>query len=389
MKKILRFPLFIALSMMFVGLASCSDDDNDGDGELTEKEKTLYKVVDQYVNNTVIITYESLADASIELYDALVDLKEEKTEANVQKAIDKWIETRDYWELSEAFLFGPASDFGIDPHIDTWPLAKDELFAELANEAHIASMAKEDGDEWVANYLGAGLLGFHGIEYILFEDGRAKEVSKISDKELIYAVAVAGDLRNQCFHLEAAWAGIDNVTEEKREKLEALEVSTTVGSGKLSYGEDMQNAGKAGSTKRTVVEACEDIIDGCITIADEVGAMKIGRPYTGSTSEDLNYIESPYSYNSTVDFIGNVKSIENAYMGGINGKRGASLSAYIKSVDANVDTEIKNAIADAISKIGAIENFEKNFKSEETREAMEACLELSDILLKAKTVLNK
>jgi len=389
MKKFLKFPVFIALFTMFAGFVSCSDssDDDGGGTDPSEKEKALLEVVEQYVNNTVIATYKSLADATIELNVALVALKENKTNANVQIAIDKWIETRDYWELSEAFLFGPASDFGIDPHIDTWPLAKDELLAELANASHIESMAKEDGDEWVASYLGAGLLGFHGIEYILFEEGKPKDVSKITDKELIYAVAVSGDLRNQCFWLEGAWAGIDNVTAEKREKLEALEVSTTVGNGTFSYGEDMLNAGKAGSTKKTVVDACEDIIDGCITIADEVGAMKIGKPYTG---QDINYIESPYSYNSKVDFIGNIESIRNAYIGGVEGKRGASVSAYIKSINPDVDNEIKAAIDDAVAKIEAIPYpFAKNYTSTETGKAMDSCNELALILAKAKTVLNQ
>jgi len=389
MKKYFKFPLVaVAVIMIASAFISCSDDDNGGrDTDSSEKDRILSEVVEQYVNYTVIATYESLADETIDLYDALVALKENKTNANVQTAIDKWIKTRDYWELSEAFLYGPASDFGIDPHIDTWPLAKDELLAELANDSHIASMAREDGDEWVANYLGAGLLGFHGIEYILFEEGHAKDISKISDRELIYAVAVAGDLRNQCFWLEASWAGIDNVSDEKREKLESLEVKTTVGNGTYSYGEDMLYAGQAGSTKKTIVDACEDIIDGCITIADEVGAMKIGKPYTG---EDVNYIESPYSYNSKIDFIGNIESIRNAYLGGVAGKRGASVSAYVRSVDADVDNEIIAAIDNAVTKIEAIPYpFALNYTSSQAGEAMEACNDLGIILIKAKTVLNK
>jgi hypothetical protein len=322
------------------------------------------------------------------LYDALVALKENKTNANVQTAAQKWIKARDYWELSEAFLYGAASDFGIDPHIDTWPLAKDELVAELANNAHITSMAGENGDEWVANYLGFGLLGFHGIEYILFEGGQPKDASKITDKELIYAVAVAGDLRNQCFRLEASWAGIDKVTSEKRKKLETLEMSVTVNGGKYSYGQDMLNAGKAGSTKTSFIDACETILEGCISIADEVGAMKIGSPYTG---EDVNYIESPYSYNSKVDFIGNIQSIQNSYLGGADpNQRGASLSDFMQTVDSQLDAQIKKAILLAIAKIEAIPYpFAKNFTSPQAGEAMEACNDLADILSEAKQALNK
>jgi iron uptake system EfeUOB component EfeO/EfeM len=383
MYKFVGFSLWTVLTLSL--FMSCGKDEPVVDTDEAKNQK-LTAIVEQFVSASVVPTYKSLADESAGLYDALVALKASKTNDNVRKATEKWISARDYWELSEAFLFGPASDFGIDPHIDTWPLAKDELVAALANDAQINSMNSEAGDEWVAAFLGAGLLGFHGIEYILFKDGQPKDAAQIAEKELIYAVAVAGDLRNQCFCLEASWAGIDKVTAEKKEKLEALEMNVTLNSGD-SYGEDMLNAGKPGSTKKTVVSACETIVEGCITIADEVGAMKIGRPHTG---EDVNYIESPYSYNSKVDFIGNIKSIQNVYLGGIEGKRGASLSDYIKSVDADLDTKIKNAINDAIAKIEAIPYpFAKNFISAQAGEAMEACNDLSEILGEAKQALLK
>lgn len=391
MKKLFRLPLYLALmAVTMLGFASCSDDEVEEVDD--EKEKVFSGIVSQYVNKTVVGTYKSLADETIALYDALVELKAERTNENVQAAIDSWIKTRDYWELSEAFLFGPASDFGIDPHIDTWPLAKDELLNELKNDAHIESMDAEDGDEWVANYLGYGLLGFHGIEYILFEEGKAKDVSKITDKEMIYAVAVAGDLRNQCFRLEASWAGIENVTKEKKDKLEALEMSTTV-NGKISYGQDMRNSGKAGSTRVSMLEACEDIIEGCITIADEVGAMKIGQPYKG---EDINYIESPYSYNSKVDFEGNIISIRNAYLGGpgdptaLLAQEVPSVGLYIQEVDPALHKRLMDAMDDAILKIRAIPYpFAKNYASAEAGKAMDACNGLVNILEDAKRALNK
>jgi hypothetical protein len=385
MNKFLFFTLYAAsLLLMMPVFISC--DDNNGLDTDEAKEKMFSTIVEQYVNQTVIPTYQLLADEAVDLYDALVTLKENKTNNNVQAVTEKWIKARDYWELSEAFLFGPASDFGIDPHIDTWPLAKDELITELTKNEHITSMSAEDGDEWVAN-LGFGLLGFHGIEYILFENGQPKDVSKIADKELIYAVAVAGDLRNQCFRLEASWAGLDNVTGAKKEKLKNLNMSVTVNNGKYSYGEDMLNAGKAGSTKTSYADACETILEGCITIADEVGAVKIGRPYTG---EDVNYIESPYSYNSKIDFIGNIKSIQNVYLGGMESRQGASLSDFIKTVDLNLDIQIKDAINNAIAKIEAIPYpFAKNFTSAQAGVAMNACNDLADLLEKAKKLLYK
>jgi predicted lipoprotein len=388
MNKTIEFSFYwIAVLVLMSGFAACNKEEIPGEEE-NGKEAFLAPVVQQYVDQTVVSTYKSLADETIVLYDALVNLKENKTNENVRAAGEYWKKARNYWELSEAFLYGAASDFSIDPHIDTWPLALDELITVLNNTAFIASMAGEDGDAWAAEYLGNGLLGFHGIEYILFENGNPKDISKISDKELIYVVAVAGDLRNQCFRLEASWAGIENVTAEKKEKLEELELSITVRGGKLSYGEDMLQAGKPGSTRATVTDAAVDIVEGCITIVDEVGAMKIGKPHTGA---DPNYIESPYSHNSVVDFIGNIISVQNAYLGGADKtKRGASVSDYIKTVNSGLDTELKTALENTIAKIGAIqEPFTESYASPAAAEAIDACNELLELLESARMELLK
>jgi hypothetical protein len=372
-----------SLTLLFVSV-SCSKD-NSGTDDDSAKEATFRAITEQFVNGTVIPTYKSLADESIALCDALAALKAAKTDANVNAAADKWVKARDYWELSEAFLFGPAADFGIDPHIDTWPLAKDAFENLLKNSEHIASLSADDGDEWAAEFLGPGVLGFHGIEYILFRGGQRRPAASIPNDELTVAFAVAGDLRNKCFQLEASWAGMDKVSAAKKEKLEAIEANVTIGS--YSYGENMLNSGKPGSINKSFADACESIVEGCITIADEVGAMKIGKPHTG---EDMNYIESPYSYNSKVDFIGNIKSIENVYLGGLEGRRGASLTDYVKSVNPQTDSNIKAAIANAIAKIEAIPfPFAENFGTAAAGAAMEACNELAEILKGASNSLRQ
>lgn len=385
MRISLKFLSLTAFAAVIVfGTVSCSDsEDNTGN----ENQEILEKAVPQYVNNVVITTYKSLADETIDLYEALVALKASKTDANVRKAADEWIATRKYWELSEAFLFGAAADFGIDPHIDTWPLDKTALTSLLNNSDYLASMDSEDGPAWAGEKLGPSLLGFHGIEYILYANGNVKSASQITNNELIYAVAVAGDLRNQCIRLEAAWAGLTNVSAEKQELIEEFELGVTMGN-KSYYGADMINAGNAGSTYRTILDANEAIIEGCVTIADEVATMKIGKPHTGV---DPNYLESPYSYNSKVDFIDNIKSIQNAYLGGVDASnRGISVSDYIKIIDPVLNTKVVDAITNAIAKIEAIPYpFDTNYSSTQAKAAMDACNELADILTEAKVALRK
>lgn len=390
MKVFFKFSLYAAMiAAMACSFSSCSNDD-DVDDTSGQKDEMYEKIIQQFTDHTVTVTYKNLADNTEMLEEKLQTLKVAKTDANVQAACEIFLEARAWWEKSEAFLFGAASDFGIDPHIDSWPLDLTALKKELGNASHIADMAAEDADVWAGDHLGNALLGFHGIEYIIFKDGKAKPVSEITNDELIYAAAVAGDLRNKCFQLQISWAGEDNVAQNRVEKVvDDLELSVTVANGDNSYQQNMLSAGKAGSTYKTWIHAVQAIVDGCKTIADEVGTSKIGKPHTG---EDRNYIESPYSYMSITDFYDNIISIDNAYMGGIEGERNEALSlhAYIASVNAELDTKTTTAISNALAKIKAMKApFVLNYQDASCQEAMDACKALDNVLSEVKAQLAK
>ena len=308
-----------------------------------------------------------MADAAIELYDLCETIQQKHaagtlTTADVTAAGNAWKKSRKNWELSEAFLFGPATNHNIDPHIDSWPLdraAMDDLLRDI-----------RAGKAWnIDNNGGYGLLGFHSIEYVLFElssdeNSSLPHSTDYTPEELVYLVTVAEDLRNQCVCLEACWAGTDNISTEKQAILEDAD---------LDYGEDygweMKNARQAGSRFKTFQAVAEEIISGCNTIADEVGNTKIGRPHQGSSDEDKNYIESPYSLNSIEDFADNIISIRNSYCGSIAGD--ASISDYVKSVNPDLDAKMIKAIDDAITAIRAIpEPFTKTATGSEAENAV-------------------
>jgi len=391
MKSLLKIPLLVAVAtMMTCSFSACSDnDDPTPDTGTSETDAKFEAIAKQYLDHTVYVTYKNLADETEQLVKDLQALKSSKTDANVKATCETFLEARAWWEKSEAFLFGAASDFGIDPHIDSWPLDLDGLLDEMKNTSHITAMEAEDADVWAGVKLGPELLGFHGIEYIIFEAGSPKAVSKIKDKELTYAIAVAGDLRNKCYQLQISWAGADNVDANRVTKVvDELEWNTTVAGGENSYTQNMMLAGQVGSTYTSWTGAMQAIIDGCKTIADEVGTSKIGKPHTG---EDKNYIESPYSYNSITDFYDNIISIQNAYMGGIENERDEtnSLHNYIAGVDKELDTKVVNAINNALTKINAMAApFVNNIKDPSAGEAIKACQDLDAILSDVKTALR-
>lgn len=386
MKKYYKLTVLALTATLFM---ACSDEPGKGSGEETgEKDKQFQAIAEQYLNGTVNVTYKNLADASANLVEKLKAVKTEQTENSVADACKVFLEARAWWEKSEAFLFGAASDFGIDPHIDSWPLDQDGLIDELKNASHIAAMEAEDADVWAGAKLGPELLGFHGIEYIIFKDGAPKPVAEITADQLTYAIAVAGDLRNKCFQLEMSWAGEDAVAPERAAKIADLEWNTTT-TGGLSYSENMLMAGQPGSTYVTWTAAMQAIVDGCKTIADEVGTSKIGKPHTG---EDPNYIESPYSHMSITDFYDNIVSIENSYMGGLEDIRdeSKSLHAYIKTVNPELDKKVTDAIDNAAAKIKAMKApFVENYRDPSAQEAIKACTALDDILSEVQKQLAK
>lgn len=389
MYKIFKTPAFVALGLsLALGFASCSDsNDEPDDNTLSEKEQAYKNAVTPYVNNTVIPTYSDMADYAIKLYDKCLVIKNKfaagtLAKSDIVEAGEYWKQSRKSWELSEAFLFGPATNHNIDPHIDSWPLDK------VAMDALLADIRA--GKNWsVENHGGYGLLGFHSVEYLLFElsaDGNTSSphsVSTYSAEELEYLVAVAKDLRDQCVLLEACWAGDTEVSKTKQNILADADLGYND-----NYGWMMINSGQAGSKFKTYQEAAEEIIAGCFDIVDEVGNTKIGRPHLASSEEDRNYIESPYSLNSIEDFQDNIRSVKNAYCGSKSGD--ASISDYIKKVNPSLDTKVRQAIDNAITVIGTIpEPFAKHATGTEAGNAIDACDVLQRALNEVYTQLSK
>ena len=383
MKRLFKNVALIAVSVVLAaGISSCNKPSETSDEANIEKKDAIIK---QYLDHTVYPVYTSLANETEQLVGKLEALKANKTQANVGQAADAFLQARHWWELSEAFLFGAASDFGIDPHIDSWPLDEDAFNNLMASPNTIAQLANDEDGTVAGEQLGNALLGFHGIEYILFRDGAARPVDEITDDMMTYAVAVSRDLRNRCFQLEVSWN--TDAPQAHKNWMEELDFNTNMANGN-TYGTNMSLAGQAGSTYSTRTQALQAIIDGCIDISDEVGTSKIGKPHTG---DDPYYVESPYSYNSISDFYDNITSVKSAYMGGIENQRDNDLSVhnFVKDINAELDTKVVNAINNALEKINRMKApFVLNYLDTTAGEAMEACQELSDILGEAKVALN-
>lgn len=374
--------LFAAVAVVGT-VSSCKPENTVTDENATLKQNIL----NTYVESVVAPTYTNLANATQTLCEQLTDLRSHPTQAKLDAACETFLSARAYWEKSEAFLFGPAGDFGIDPHIDSWPLDEAAFNNTMNNQSQLARLDAEDGDQYAGTYIGEGALGFHAIEYIIFSEGSPKNISNITENELIYVKAVAGDLRNKCFQLEVSWLG-DKAAASHVTRMEELEYNVTVGGGENSYGENMVNAGKPGSTYASLTAAIMEIVNGASTIVDEVGTKKIGMPYFG---EDISYIESPYSRTSITDFYDNIISVQNAYYGGVEDSRHETISvhALLSKLDADVDADIAAKITAALEAIHTMKApFALNYSDASAKAAIDALDALTKALEAGNDVLR-
>ena len=338
--------------LLFAACALCLVACEGGKTDVTsDKEAALQQAVTPYVNNTVIATYSAMADAGLTLLDqcdqilAKVEVSEDYSKL-MEEAGTSWRAMRKHWEQSEAFLFGPADQYSIDPRVDSWPLDFNAMNALLNDPTRMAEIETHRGS--AVGKLDYALKGFHAAEFLLFTK------TELTHPEAVFLVALVDDLADQSALLVSLW-----------------EV----------YGQYMIEAGSSTSVFVSFQAAAEEIIAGCADIAGEVADLKMGNPYLSSNDEQREYIESPYSHTSTIDFEDNIISIRNSYAGVKEGE--ASISDWVKKEDAALDAKVRSAIDASIAEIRKIENFEEKAQGNaQVKAAIDQVSELEEILSK-------
>lgn len=349
--------------------------------EETKRNQALTAVNQNFVHSTVVATYKGLADVTEDMI-AAIEAIAEGGDDEVAAACKLWKDARQYWEWSESHLFGAASGYSIDPHIDTWPFDRTQFEAYM-KKYNPATNEKDAAiiDEAIAT--GQNLTGFHAVEYLLFREGQPRKRKDINADELYFMESAANDLYlNSCI-LEAAWAGLDNVSSARQALLAEAEREPAD-----NFGWEMDNSGQAGSRWKTILQGSVQIIEGCSDITDEVGNAKIASAYK---EEDTSYIESPHAYNSITDFYDNIIGVKNALYGlspsienyNVTTPATNSVIGYALTNDAlkapaqDVMNKLETALA-AINKM--VRPFVKNYKDPSCGVAIDALEDLDEAL---------
>jgi len=311
------------LAMTAAAFISCSSNDDSADNDPNEG---LYTgVLTDLTGNVITATYNDLNEKAIALKTAINTLATTPNEVNLQAVKTAWSATRAPWEQSEGFLYGPVDTGGIDPAMDTWPVDVSAMNAILNSGQQITASLIAANNE---------ARGFHLIEFLVWGENGNKTADQLTERQLQYLQAAAVDLQNNTQILYDGWKPSGG-----------------------NYSANFINAGSGSNLYPSHKAALEEIIEGLIVIADEVGNGKIEDPLNsegGTPNAQLE--ESRFSNNSKLDFANNMRSIQNIYMGDFNGSDKSGITNIIGPNNAQLDAQVKSKISAAISAIEAIPN---------------------------------
>lgn len=331
-------------------------------------ERKVAQVLADYADRTVVATLSRLI-GEIETLDAAVQrLRAEPGDRNLEAAASAWRTARATWQLTDAFGFGPAAHYNFDKQLGTWPL--DRPLVDHTLQEMTAGRLKLDARE-LRERLYSTRRGFLAAEYLLFRDGRPRSSGDVRAAELDYLATVTEVMRLEASDFLAAWIGTDALPARQAQALAAAGFAP-----RRAYAAEFKRPGDYLSRYPSASVPLQEIMQDAFTVAEELC------PAVGEVldSDDPQAGETWYSRNGLADLQGQLRGLENAYLGGLDGARGHSVSELVAALDGVLDRRIRIALADTAYRLGAVGELAATPSPERTlavRRAAAACEKLA------------
>ena len=260
------------------------------------------------------------------------------------------------------------------------------------------------------------------VEFELPEVGQATVNVSSSDKEMqkvakvyvnqvvypTYLQAVAADVRNITALLEFTWMGSAASNETKSVLSNASYVFSSLrynglaANGTMCYGQFLLSPSVTTGYNSWQGTVRQIFVGGCSNICAEVADQKLGQAYrtatgSGSAEDSRDYIESPYSHRSFIDYQDNIYSIKNTLYGtrDVNAASPAehSLLNLLKAMNYSGLNDLTAALNNAIQALETAKNSGKSFVeapgAQHVKDCIDAVSALDEELNKAGDWVNK
>lgn len=146
------------------------------------QDENLDPIIQHYVENVVLPTYKALRDGNAALYDAVLAFQANPSDEGFKNVANAWLNAREPWETSEAFLFGPVDALGLDPNMDSWPLDQNQI-SNILNSGNFDDLTWGDGDDDETIEAKQSVRGFHTLEFLTFRNGVARTLHDVASSD--------------------------------------------------------------------------------------------------------------------------------------------------------------------------------------------------------------
>lgn len=426
--KAILFSMMLALPL---GFTSCSDDDTPTSEEEAVTATEMKAVANTYVNDIIYATYADLRTYAGDLKTACETAYAHAkagtlTDADMENCATAFKNARREWERSEAFLYGAATNNEIDPHIDSWPLDRDQLVKALNDDALLSGIHGENPAQFIYSKNGdfQSVIGFHGLEFVIFRNGKTRTAAMLNANdtdedmktvkgvdELAFAAATAGDIYNMTSLLQYGWNADSSLATWLSSNCNWVNNSLRnngLATTSLGYGQYLLNATGENAWFPTWQQVFQNALQGgCSDICSEVYNQKLGQAYRVATGqggvtedgekESIDYIESPYSKRSFIDYQDNIYSIKNSLYGtrDISATQPStnSMMYIMKKYNYSGYSALSTALDDAIAALETAKNsgiaFVDDPKNTQVKNCIDKITTLDDELNNAGTWFSK
>jgi putative iron-regulated protein len=336
MKKIVGLCTGIFAATFFSAAAANANITGDVNDYLFKR--TAAKVVESYTDNTVVKTIDLLREQIEKLDSAVQKFKESKSEKHLAAVAKAMKGSFEQFNSARIFRYGPSAHYDFDKQLATWPFDKvmvDYNISEIEGGRMKMNTA-------ILRAKNSSNRGLHTVKYLIYETtGNLRDLTDISESDLTYLTAVTGVMLEDAIDYQASWLGTKNMTQADQTILHSAGKRI-----RTSYAKEFKNPGEVYSRYFSVSIALQELIGEATVVLEDMVPLIEELPKYGNTQE-IKYWDSVTPFK---DIISQLKGVQNSYMGGVDGARGAAYADLTDKRDKQLNERIIISLAHAIKR---------------------------------------
>lgn len=343
-------------------------------------EYTEQQILADFTDKVVFKALDQLTASIKTLHHQASQLQQQPQQTQLAEAANAWLQARHDWKQTMAYQFGPAAFYGLDKQLSAWPV--DHILLE-----GLLAQAERGELEITAAYLrdpmDSTLRGFHAAEYLLYRDGKVRNLAEMSAHERTYLAAVTEAMLQDVVTWKALWEGKQALPEDELAILAKVDEVRF----KRPFGDEFKYAGDPEKSRYfDRRSALQELFQDSVELAEGM-CPAIGDAFSSGDPKDS---ETWYAQIAQKDFLAELASVENTYLGGQPGDRGYAAARLVEKRHPVLAKRIEIGLADLAYRLEVLQQAEQLSDAERklaARVAYASCMKLEGRMEVAMTMI--